>query len=38
MKCAHCGKLLDHVDCECEMCTFCGTELDKVAVIKVEKK
>jgi hypothetical protein len=38
MKCASCNKVLDHVDCECKMCTFCGTECDKVAVVKAENK
>ena len=38
MKCIICGKMLDHVDCECEMCTFCGTKMEKSPVAKAENK
>lgn len=38
MKCLNCGKMLDHVDSECKMCTFCGTGSEKVAVVTAENK
>jgi len=34
MKCLSCGKKLDGIDCECGMCTFCGTDFDTVLVSK----
>lgn len=38
MKCLNCGKMLDHIDCDCDMCTFCGTEFDKTKVAPAENK
>jgi len=34
MKCVFCGKKLDHVDCECHWCTFCGTSFDEALISK----
>jgi hypothetical protein len=38
MRCAMCGKKLDHVDCECGWCTFCGTIFDALSFARAEKK
>jgi hypothetical protein len=38
MKCPHCGKKLDDVDCACKLCTFCGTIFDVTAFKSVNSK
>lgn len=38
MKCSICGKQLDHVDCDCGWCTFCGTIFDVFSFGRTDKK
>lgn len=38
MKCIFCGKTLDHIDCECHWCTFCGTSIDDAVISKIVAK